>query len=240
MGRQLLGGGRAVALAVVTAGALVSATVIWAHGGDASRIHACVDNASGLVYVTSDPTPYGDPNTGCKTGLHPLDWGQTGPPGPAGPAGAPGPAGATGPAGPPGPRGADGPRGPRGPKGARGPAGPRGPAGAADFESYFIRVAANGDVIRRSANVNPGERLREGTYNFSLTDRPIGACFVVATIVNTAGGGRGVEEPGEISVSQAAPSNRAAVGFFVFTYNSGSVLGRREDHPWTAAIFCPR
>ena len=80
------------------AAALVTTSVIYAHGGDGSLIHGCI-NANGGLRITGAPG-YGNPNTGCAGGETAVDWSQTGPPGPAGPAG---PAGAGGPPGAPGP-----------------------------------------------------------------------------------------------------------------------------------------
>jgi hypothetical protein len=82
---------------------LVTSTVIYAHGGDGSLIHGCI-NANGGLRITGAPG-YGNPSTACAGGETAVDWSQTGP---AGPAGAPGPAGTAGPAGgvgPPGPAG---------------------------------------------------------------------------------------------------------------------------------------
>lgn len=114
----LLSSTRTIAAAAIAGGvtaALVSGAIVWAHGGDAARIHSCV-TASGAVRITADPTPFGDPNAGCSTvnGEHALDWGAQGPPGAAG---------AAGPQGPQGPQGPAGARGPEGPAGARGPSG---------------------------------------------------------------------------------------------------------------------
>jgi hypothetical protein len=83
---------------------LVTSTVIYAHGGDGSLIHGCI-NANGGLRIVGAPG-YGNPSTACGGGETAVDWGQTGPPGPAGSAG---------PAGPPGPAGGVGPPGPAGP-----------------------------------------------------------------------------------------------------------------------------
>jgi hypothetical protein len=91
------------ALAGALAAALVSGAVVWAHDGDASRIHSCV-TAAGVVQITADPTPFGNPSVGCSgaNGEHALDWGVQGPQGPVGPAGPQGLTGVRGPAGPSG------------------------------------------------------------------------------------------------------------------------------------------
>jgi hypothetical protein len=82
-----------------------------AHGGDGTKVHACVSNASGIVRVVSSEET-------CRGTEYALDWnihgesgpaGETGPQGPAGPQGAEGPAGATGAPGPQGPQGDPGP-----------------------------------------------------------------------------------------------------------------------------------
>src|SRR5436853_312279 len=125
MTTRMLGRTRVKIFLGVCFGALIGATVVWAHGGDATLIHSCVD-PSGSIRITGDPTPFGSPSNDCKSPEHALDWNQTGPTGPAGPAGGPGPAGSPGTAGQAGPRGLPGPRGfpgPRGRAGARGPAG---------------------------------------------------------------------------------------------------------------------
>lgn len=77
----------------VVAGAMLvgGATIASAHGGDASRIHTCV-NSSGLMKVVA-------PNVACGNNETALDWNQTGPSGPVGPTGATGPQGPTGDAG---------------------------------------------------------------------------------------------------------------------------------------------
>jgi hypothetical protein len=76
--------------AILTVGAaavagLVSASLVSAHGGDATAVHACV-TPDGSVRITGDPTGFGDPSGVCndKTGEHALDWAQRGPQGPAG------------------------------------------------------------------------------------------------------------------------------------------------------------
>jgi collagen triple helix repeat protein len=100
--------------------------VVYADGGDASLIHACVKS-----------TPRGQtrivgPSVRCAAGERANHWSITGPAGSAGVAGAPGPVGAAGPPGPAdGPAGPPGPAGPAGPQGLVGVAGPQGPAGAA-------------------------------------------------------------------------------------------------------------
>ena len=112
--------------------------VVYADGGDASLIHACVKkrNPRGQTRIVG-------PSVRCAADERTNHWSITGPAGPAGVAGLPGPVGAAGPegpvgaAGPPGPAGGAagppgpaGPAGPAGPIGAAGPTGPIGPAGS--------------------------------------------------------------------------------------------------------------
>jgi hypothetical protein len=114
------------ALLVVLLG-VVGATLVYAHGGDTTLIHACLKNGN-LRIIAANET--------CKAGESPLDWNITGPqgvPGPTGPQGIPGPQGVQGeigPIGPTGPQGAQGeigPIGPAGPQGIQGPQGVPGP-----------------------------------------------------------------------------------------------------------------
>lgn len=103
-------------------GALV--TMVSAHGGDVTKIHACVKSNGEIRIVAASES--------CKDNQSALDWNIQGPPGPAGPQGAkgdPGPAGPPGPQGPAGPQGPEGVQGPQGPKGDTGPTGPQGPQG---------------------------------------------------------------------------------------------------------------
>ena len=88
--------GVALFVGVAAGGALGGAALVGAHGGDATKIHACVEDARGPVRIVSDPTPYGDPNEACEPDEHALDWsvqGPQGPPGAQGPQGPQGPAG---------------------------------------------------------------------------------------------------------------------------------------------------
>ena len=96
--RVVAGGVSLTALVVLAAWGAVT---VQAHGGDQPLIHSCIDNAGGGVTVIADNTGYGNPDARCPrpTQQHALDWGATGPPGPAGPQGA---TGQQGPAGPPG------------------------------------------------------------------------------------------------------------------------------------------
>jgi hypothetical protein len=77
-------------MTLVLAGAAV--TLVSAHGGDATKIHSCVNDSSGGIKIV------GASDT-CKTGETALDWNQQGPQGEVGPRG---PQGEQGPRGIPG------------------------------------------------------------------------------------------------------------------------------------------
>ena len=62
--------------------------VAFAHGGDTTKIHSCVDNKTGNIKLVGASAT-------CKAGETALDWNIQGPPGPQGIAGAQGPTGAT-------------------------------------------------------------------------------------------------------------------------------------------------
>lgn len=69
--------------------ALGAATLAGAHGGDPSKVHACVKSPNGDVRIVA-------PAATCGGNETPLDWniqGPAGPAGPQGPKGDPGPAG---------------------------------------------------------------------------------------------------------------------------------------------------
>ena len=88
----------------------VTARQLKADGGDATLIHACVDDLDQTARIVL-------PDTECEVGETPKHWSIEGPRGTAGPRGLRGF------------RGFRGFRGPRGFRGFRGPRGPRGPAG---------------------------------------------------------------------------------------------------------------
>ncbi len=67
-------------------------SLVSAHGSDASKIHACVNNSSGTIKIV------GVSDT-CKNNESALDWNIQGQPGAAGAAGPAGPVGPAGPAG---------------------------------------------------------------------------------------------------------------------------------------------
>jgi hypothetical protein len=56
------------------------ATLVYAHGGDTSLIHACVRNSNGQLRIVG-------PNDQCASSESPLDWRIQGEPGPQGPPG---------------------------------------------------------------------------------------------------------------------------------------------------------
>lgn len=87
--------GAAVGFAV--GASLATIVGVSAHGGDTTRVHACVNQAGGIRIV--------DAGTNCKQNETALDWnvqGAKGDPGLQGPMGEPGPKGDAGPSGPPG------------------------------------------------------------------------------------------------------------------------------------------
>jgi hypothetical protein len=97
--------------------ALVAAAIGWADPGGVP-IKSCVNNESGSIRITADPTGYVSPSTACKGTEHGLSWPLQGPTGPQGPAGTAGPPGKTGLTGPPGKTGKRGPVGPAGKNGS--------------------------------------------------------------------------------------------------------------------------
>lgn len=103
----------------------VVAGVAYASIPDANGfIHGCFQNGRGILRVIDSAT------TACGADETPLNWSQTGAPGPMGRQGPQGTQGAQGPQGPTGPGGPAGPQGATGATGPQGPAGPPGPAGS--------------------------------------------------------------------------------------------------------------
>jgi hypothetical protein len=98
--------------AVLGAVVATAITLVHAHGGDTTKIHACVDAASGAVRIVGANDTCRPPvtdRTGQQIGGETaLDWDISGPPGPAGPAGPQGPQGPVGPQGPQGAAGVSG------------------------------------------------------------------------------------------------------------------------------------
>jgi uncharacterized protein YjbI with pentapeptide repeats len=88
-------------------------SVVSAHGGDASRIHACLNPGNGTIYVV-------EAGQACGSNQTALDWNIQGPQGP---------------------QGIEGPQGPQGIQGPQGPAGPQGPLGRGSFYSHGLAGA---------------------------------------------------------------------------------------------------
>lgn len=105
---------------VATVAALGFSGMAFAHGGDTTLIHGCINNSTQVTRVVA-------PNASCPSGQTARHWAKQGPQGPSGDVGIAGPAG---------PAGADGGQGPQG------PVGPQGPAGAG-----LTLVDANGVVV---------------------------------------------------------------------------------------------
>lgn len=132
-GRALIPLGVGLALGVILASGIV-AGLAAAHGGDATKVHACVSR--GLLGVGAGSVRIVGANENCSGNETALDWniqgvpGQQGLPGPKGDKGDPGAQGPAGPAGQPGPAGQTGPAGQAGATGPAGPAGPPGPSGS--------------------------------------------------------------------------------------------------------------
>src|SRR5687767_10032739 len=102
-------------ICAMLAGLLGSSAIglVSAHGGDTTRVHACLNPGSGTIFVVG-------PNEACGPNQTALDWNIQGP---VGPIGATGPAGAIGATGPQGDIGLIGPAGAIGPQGPAGPTG---------------------------------------------------------------------------------------------------------------------
>ena len=140
-------------MTVLTWGVAVALTLIsslvWAHGGDATLVHACIHNNTRDVRIVG-------PNQNCQGNETARHWSIQGPAGPAGPAGPTGTTGAQGPTGPQGLQGPAGPAGPAGPTGttgAQGPTGPQGPQGAAGAGGLTV-VDSTGATVGRLAGMN--------------------------------------------------------------------------------------
>jgi len=78
----------------IVGAALASIVGVSAHGGDVSKIHACVDAIGNIKIVAASAT--------CKSNETPVDWNIQGVKGDKGDAGLPGAKGETGAMGPPG------------------------------------------------------------------------------------------------------------------------------------------
>jgi hypothetical protein len=115
---------------VLLGGAVMTVASAGAHGGDASKVHACY-KPSQYTQLRSGPAV---PNTNanvriigagetCTTDETALDWNVQGDKGDKGDRGQTGATGATGATGPKGDKGDRGDTGPQGPQGAQGPSG---------------------------------------------------------------------------------------------------------------------
>src|SRR5687767_487904 len=106
------------------AGLLSSSAIglVSAHGGDTTKVHACLNPGSGTIFVVG-------PNEACGPNQITLDWNIQGPVGPIGATGPAGAIGATGPQGDIGLTGSAGPIGPQGPTGFTGATGATGATG---------------------------------------------------------------------------------------------------------------
>ncbi len=102
-------------MAAAAAVGLVVVPAAFSHGGDPTRIHACVIPPQNAVVIVYAPGLGGDPDFNCESRLTAqgqhwknLDWsitgakGATGASGPSGTKGATGSSGVSGPSGPPG------------------------------------------------------------------------------------------------------------------------------------------
>jgi len=120
-----------VGATVLAVALTVAGLVTWAHGGDPTLVHACVNNSNGVVRIVS-------PNLSCQPNETARHWAIEGPAGPRGPAGPVGPIGPQSIPGLPGEPGAQGPPGPTGPEGPPGP--------PSDNNSVVVRDA-NGTLV---------------------------------------------------------------------------------------------
>jgi hypothetical protein len=88
----------AMAVALLALFLALGTPVVWGHGGDGQKIHACVTDSTGAVSVIADNTGFGNPDSRCQrpSEQHALDWNVAGPAGPPGATGPAGPAGVPG------------------------------------------------------------------------------------------------------------------------------------------------
>jgi hypothetical protein len=114
--------------------------------------------------------------------------------------------------------------------------------GAGNWSVKYLRVASDGTVL--AASVPAGvAKTGPGLYSvhFNRDQGLIGKCVITATLNDpTKSGDAPTEHAGEISVSQATPDNAAAIGFFVYTYNSNNLFGRQEAHGFSVFLACPK
>jgi hypothetical protein len=125
---KAISGASKVAVGVVV-GLLAGGAVVYAHGGDETKIHACVNFNNGAGSIVGAPTDFGFTGSAtatCPSGFTPVDWNVAGPQGAEGPQG---------------PQGAEGPQGPQGPTGPAGAAGKSGKSGSSGTTSTFRTVS---------------------------------------------------------------------------------------------------
>ena len=165
---------------------LLSVTLVSAHGGNTSLIHACVSNSSGEIKIVGA-------NANCPSNYRALDWNIQGPAGQQGPIGPAGPVGPVGPIGPQGLQGERGLQGEQGPQGLSGQQGIPGPAGISGLEVVQVdsgtQVAARIDVF---AECPAGKQVLGGGFatagnnlNVSVTtNAPYGSSWIVTLVQN--------------------------------------------------------
>src|SRR5688500_18745933 len=173
---------------LIGASAAGGVVLVQAHGGDASRIHACIrerdQDGEGRQLRIIGPTESG------WSGETGSDWNSQGPAGPqgakgdTGPSGPQGPQGMQGAPGAPGPAGAQGPqgfKGDTGPTGPQGPQGVQGPAGAAGLSGYEIVTASTSEYT--PFVIRPGfvQYFLEVTTNCPAGKRAIAGSSRIAT-----------------------------------------------------------
>jgi len=128
----------------------------------AGIIHGCYNATNGSQRIIDTSLQ------SCKTNEVPIQWNQTGPPGPVG---AQGPQGTQGPPGPQGPQGSPGPQGPQG---SPGPQGPPGIPGSDSSDVY--------------STTGPGVTLRILSKEVATLDVPAGQYWIMFTssVTNTS------------------------------------------------------
>ena len=177
------------------------ASMVSAHGGDTTRIHACLNPGNGTIYVVGA-------NQSCGPNQTALDWNIQGPQGLQGEQGPQGPQGPIGPVGTAGQDGAQGPAGPVGPQGATGPQGPQGPAGPTNLtvRSTFFTFQS-GQFSRFFQVCLPGERITGGGARPSFN----GSTIVLSSYPDT----------NLIDANNNAVEGWRAEGSLVFPFTSG-------------------
>jgi hypothetical protein len=164
-----------VGAAVLALALSVGAFVTWAHGGDPSLVHACVNNSNGVTRIVM-------PNISCQPNESPRHWAIQGTVGPVGQQGVAGAPGAQGPPGPAGPQGVEGVAGTPGVQGPPGPTGPEGPPGApGDIGSVVLRDA-NGLLV---GSFIPAAYLRSELAGFKTVIHRIGNARYLLVVVNS-------------------------------------------------------